>query len=243
MSKLLKAFLANNKEEAEEIYNEYKPLLCSIVNSYVKSTGLDRDDLFSEALLGLALAKRDFDPTRNDNFKQFALRKIKDSLHDYIRRFSAAVVIPSYIKKTSSLLSKLNVCLLSNGIAEDKVINLLYYGTNSNFYTVDMPCEELFIKIRNSAERAGVTYSELVQRAYTLPADITINEYCAVHEVEDPMNLVDIRQLLTDEEAIVVEGLEEGKSFKQIGVENGHSSATWAHGIIKKVRVKLQSWR
>ena len=243
MSKLLKSFLADSKEEAEEIYNEYKPLLCSIVNSYVKSTGLDRDDLFSEALLGLALAKRDFDPTRGDNFKQFALRKIKDSLHDYIRRFSTAVVIPSYIKKASSLLSRLNVCLLSNGITEDKVNHLLYYGTESNFYTADMPCADLFLKLNKAAERASVPYPELVQRAYTLPTDITINEYCAVHEVEDPMNLVDIQQLLTEEEAIVVEGLERGKSFKQIGVENGHSSATWAHNIIKKVRVKLQSWR
>jgi RNA polymerase sigma factor (sigma-70 family) len=243
MSKLLKAFLADSKEEAEEIYNEYKPLLHSIVNSYIKSTGLDSNDLFSEALLGLAMAKRDFDPTRNDNFKQFALRKIKDSLHDYIRRFSSIVVIPSYIKKTSSLLSRLNVCLLSNGIAEDKVKHLLYYGTESDFYTADTPCSELFTKLNNAAERASIPYSELVQRAYTLPVDIAVNEYCAIHEMEDPMDLVDIQQLLTEEEAIVVEGLNEGKSFKQISVENGHSSATWAHNIIKKVRIKLQAWR
>ncbi|HLD89602.1 MAG TPA: sigma-70 family RNA polymerase sigma factor [Patescibacteria group bacterium] len=243
MGKLLKAFLADSKEEAEELYNEYKPLLCSIVNSYVKSTGLDSNDLFSEALLGLAIAKKDFDPTRNDNFKQFALRKIKDSLHEYIRKFSSIVVIPSYIKKTSSLLNRLNVCLLSNGIAEDKVTNLLFYGKESVFYTENMPCSDLFLKLSNAAERATIPYSELVQRAYTLPTDITVNEYCSVHEVEDPMDLMDIQQLLTEEEAIVVEGLNNGKSFKEISIENGYSSASWAHNIIKKVRIKLQAWR
>ena len=225
----------------EEIYKEYIPLLWSIAASYNKSTGLDIQDLYSEAVVGLVLAKRDFDPSRSNNFKYFALRKIKDTLHNFIRRFSTIVVIPSYIKKASSLLNRLNVCLLSNGIPEKNINDLLYFGLDSTMYNEYSCCKDLFDKLNRAAERASISYQELVQRASTLPIDIEVNESCATHNIEDPLSIVDIRQLLDADELIVVEGVANGKTFKEIGKEN-NKSHSWAHNIMKRVRVKMVSW-
>lgn len=230
-----------NNMPMDELYEEYIPLLRSIASSYHKSTGLDVQDLYSEAVMGLMKAEQGFDPDRGDNFKYFALRKIKDQLHDFIRKFSSSVVIPSYIKKASSLFDRLNVCLLSYGVSDEHINSILYYGLDSDVFNEYNCCENLLNKLNSAAERAGISYKELVQRSCTLPIDIEVNDDCAIHTIEDPLSIVDIRQFLTDEELIVVEGISAGKTYKEIGEENNHSH-TWAHNIIKKVRIKLQSW-
>lgn len=242
MAKYLKALLAETQEDAALVYEEYAPLLRSVANSYSKATGLDVNDLFSEAILGLATAAREFDPERSSNFKDFALVKVRDSLHNYIRKFSSVVSIPSYVKKTSSLLTRLQNCLMAHDVPQDHITTLLYYGIDSELFSEYNCCKDIFDKLVAAAERARISYTELVQRSYMLPTNMEITETCAVHEIDDPLLIVDIRQYLDSDEYLVVKGVMEGKSYEEIGAEVGKSH-NWAYRKMEKIRTKLKAWQ
>jgi hypothetical protein len=56
-----KFFLSDNKEEAEKIYEDFKDLINILAYNYARYSGLDKADIFGEALIGLGRAYRDWD--------------------------------------------------------------------------------------------------------------------------------------------------------------------------------------
>lgn len=91
-----KFFLAETPEAAEDIHNNFSTLLNQLAASYAVTTGLDKHDLFGEALIGLARASRDFDPDRGD-FRSYALRRMKNALNEFVRDAKVVVEVPRYI--------------------------------------------------------------------------------------------------------------------------------------------------
>ena len=130
-------FLGSTPEEAEEVFYEFSDTLNTITKSYHNWSRLDKGDLFGTALVGLARAKRDFDPLRSDNFKAFVILKVKNALNEYYRRNKTAVSIPSYVRIANSYINNIKFVLESCGIGPKDTQNVLKNGKEDNRIETD----------------------------------------------------------------------------------------------------------
>lgn len=224
--KFLSCFLADTQEEAEQTHEEFSKCLNSIAYSYHLSTGLDKAELFSEGLVGLARAKRDYDPTRSLNFKTYAIFRIKDALNKYIRENMAPVKIPAYIRKAHSLITKLKQ-ELGNELFEQAL-------RNNN--------REVLGELGSAADRCNLSVIELANRATVLPTELEFLDTEHSSNTDDVFNkiLVDeLKRQMTAKELIVAKGISEGKSYEQIGKEN-NKSKSWVASKIQNLRNRFE---
>lgn len=163
-----KYFLGDTIEEAQETFNAFKSYINNISGTYANAVhNISKDDLFSECVIALAKAKKDFDSKRSSNFKAYAKYIIVDALCEYIRKNRTVVQVPSYINKANKTIVKLKSMLQNNDLWYDLVFN----------------CEDITQEIKhhkqtllNAAKRAKITCEQLVERAEFLPL-ISTEEY------------------------------------------------------------------
>ena len=87
----LKAYSPQIKQVREdELILEYLPMVHKIVSQVVcyLQPPLSREDLVSAGTIGLVKAARDFDPTRDAEFKTYAYIRIRGSVIDELRGWS-----------------------------------------------------------------------------------------------------------------------------------------------------------
>lgn len=225
--KFLSCFLAETQEEAEKTHEEFSGCLNSIAYSYHLSTGLDKAELFSEALVGLARAKRDYDPNRSLNFKTYAIFRIKDALNKYIRENMAPVKIPAYIRKAHSLITK-----LKQGLGNELFEQALRDNNR-----------EVLGELGSAADRCNLSVIELANRATVLPTELEFIDNDHTSNEEGLFNKVLVNELkrqMTTKELIVAQGISEGKSYEQIGKEINKSKG-WVAGVMKNMRHKFMT--
>lgn len=221
----LTCFLADTPEKAEQIHNKFAGCLNSIAYSYHLSTGLDKADLFSEALVGLARASRDFDPKRSLNFKTYAIFRIKDALNKFVRENTAPVKIPVYIKKAHSLITKLKHRL----------------GHEAFEQALKDNNKEALGELGSAAERCNISVIELANRATVLPTELELVEenYSALEDnVYNKILVNQLKEKMTNIELIISQGIVEGKSYNQIGEENNRSKS-WVALQVANMRHKF----
>lgn len=243
----LPAFLAETAEEAQSIYDEFSALLNYTAYSWCRATGLDKGDLFSEGLVGLARAKRDFEPDRSTDFKVFAVYKIRDAMSEYTRKFSSTVVIPSYLSKAKRSMERLKQCLLNNNVPED-IFDMFFHSAMLNgdslkknsHYISYMPCELHVNVIKSAADRASITYVEMIRRLYALPSFVDYEHEVACEDDHTSSDLRDLRSKLDDEEQSIFDGFLEGLTFQEIGDMHGRG-ASWAFRRFNAMKEKLKS--
>ncbi len=209
----LNSFLADTPEKAEKVFKEFKTTLNYLAHSYNKSTGLDKADLFSEALVGLARASRDFDPTKSDNFRGYAIFRVKDTIHNYIRKFSSVIVVPSYIKKAQYVLNKITIYLTSNGVNPNELSVALQqiFSNENNTYT-----NELIGIFNRYADRAGISPEELYERIKIIPYTCKFEETSTTYDLDLKIDLEQIKSSLSLEEQKIWDLLIEEKSLREI---------------------------
>jgi RNA polymerase sigma factor (sigma-70 family) len=208
--KFLKSYLADTPEEAESVYNQFSGLLNTIAFSYSKVTGLDKSDLFAESLLGLARAKRDFNEERSDNFKTFAIYKIKDALSEYIRKNISPVVIPSYVRKANSLINNLKLSL----------------GEQRFFEALEQQDIILLKDLYETAERCNLTVDELVIRASITPSGVEFDDYEGEAETTfSDLLIKQVKEKMSPRERVVAEGILQDKTYEEIATEIGKTKA------------------
>lgn len=216
--------LGDTLEETQELYQQYEKDLNTLAYSYAKTYGLDKSDLFIEALLGLSKAVDSFDNTRSDDFNTYAITKIKDSLEVFVRRMRSVVSIPAYISKAHSIWKRMTDPTLSE--ADRNTARKM---------------------LENAATRSGMTIENLIKRAETLP---TKTDY----EIEAEYNLVDgsrevkriiatttVDQLFTylsPSEKRVAEGLMDGWSQSEIAETYGITPSAVSQ-TVKKMKRKV----
>ncbi len=81
---ILKLAQAGDQHALNQIFEQYRPLLKSLANSYFLPGG-DRDDLLQEAMIGLFLAIQSFD-TKQTHFFAYARLCIRRQLIDCVRQ-------------------------------------------------------------------------------------------------------------------------------------------------------------
>lgn len=88
----------SRKQREDELIVKYLPLVHKIVNKIVTylQPPLSKDDLVSAGTVGLVKAARDFDPSKDAEFKTYAYIRIRGAVIDELRSWSFA---PANIKR------------------------------------------------------------------------------------------------------------------------------------------------
>jgi RNA polymerase sigma factor (sigma-70 family) len=228
-------FLADTMEEAEKLFSEFSKILNMLSYTYSIATGIDKSDLFGEALIGLGRASRDFDKGRSESFKNFAIVKIKTALNEYVRKNSLPVTIPNYI------------------LSAHKIIKMLKKELETDFIdrVEDLPDKNnQLVLLKRAAERARITLEELIKRSEFIPSDIEYNECFDIdalslfEEDQDKVfKMLTVKKLLSlmdETEKQIAEGIMEGKSYNEIGAEFNKTDGWVIYKLNKfKERLKL----
>jgi len=169
--KFCKCFLADTEKEAEKLLKDYNSTLKLLSNKVAALTGLDKEDLYQEGIIGLARAKRDFDEERSENFKIFAIYKIKDAMREFGTTQAVTIKAPQYTKDAIRLASVLRELLVKAG--EYPYIALVDMWNSSSKYVNNDPLEKSIQKARQSlknlADRSHTSVRQLLERSEMIP--------------------------------------------------------------------------
>lgn len=250
---LPKHFLGDTAEEAEALYKEYHGLLNLMAHNYSLASGVDKSDLFGEAILGLARAKEGYEEDRGAKFKTYALYKIKTALNEYVRKNSMSITVPAYIRHANRHLDSLkSVCdfydIDRTDIQESFEKNELEFfnGVEASEKLVKK-AKDLFNNILKAASRAGISAEELIKRAEFVPADIMYKEHLSPSDMVEAEGdrlftalFVDsIKKHMTSTQLTIAEYIMDGKTYKEIGSKFGHSDV-WVRQELDKLRNVLE---
>lgn len=232
----LEYFLGNSPEEAESIYKEFSTLLNKMAYSYSCASGLEKRDLFAEALVGLARAKRDYNLNRSVSFKNYAIFLIKNSINDYIRKLSGVVSIPAYIKLANANILAIKSILLSFGI-ENGEIEYILDQDKLNEIKMDSKnrknCINHITNLKNAADRCNISLKDLIKRSefiYLSSSEYDENDITIIEEQNTTINNIMIDKLTNKMCTIdkdIAQRLLDGQSFEEIGMIYG-KSRNWA---------------
>ena len=245
--KMPECFLADTPEEAEALYGCYSVLLNAMAYNYALATGLQKVDLFGEALIGLGRAYRDWDSNRSDNFKIYAIYRIRDTLNEFARDNMASVKVPAYIKKAHVHVIKLKEIFHTYGVDTDKV--LLCGEIDNRIMGVDRKkCVTLVSNLTKAATRAKATYTKFVERTEYIPEDCILDDSIVKannnyeESLEAALMMKKLQTYMDEVELSICNDIMRGVSYEMIGDEFGKSSV-WVKRKLDKLRDKIvSSW-
>ena len=210
--RFLPYFLGTTREEAKKVYDAFSELVNIISYNYAVATGLDKTDIFGEAMIGLARARRDFDPDRSNSFKNYVIFRVKDAINTFVRNAGSVVSVPVYLKKASTYVNRM-----------------------------ESGCEKARILFEKAAERAGVSSETLVKRVELIPSDEEYDELPddrnedAIHAA---ILVEELKRYMTKDELAISEMIMEGKTFREIADSFG-KTGPWVVYKLKKLRERL----
>jgi len=165
-------FLGDTKEESEGLLRAYDNDLTMLSNRCAMHTGLDKNDLKQEATIGLARARRDFEPNRSENFRIFAIYKIKDALREYVTMQGSNVRLPQYIKDAARLVGTLKK-VMCKGVVLHPYASFTDIWEIACSSEVDKDIAEeingIKTSIENLSSRSHTTITQLLERAEMSP--------------------------------------------------------------------------
>ena len=249
--------LSGSQEQAENIYKDFAGVLNRISYKYSQITGIEKSDLFGEAIVGLAIAYKNWGQIHNElpkkisvGFKTYAILSMKDALNEYIRHNSTSVKIPSYLMKAINNFRKLKNDLELIGVEKNTIEQVM---SNGDITTLKVPLtknvvdrmNEVLKNLDASAERASITLKELYDRSnlirfHTVNVD-SINNTVAYKSEEEDINtaiLVDnLKSKMDKDELLISNYIMEGYSIPEIG-ELMNKKPRWVRYQIEKIREK-----
>jgi tRNA nucleotidyltransferase/poly(A) polymerase len=249
----LKYYLGNTPEEAEENYKSFSQMLNRISASYATTTNLPQEHLFSNALIGLARALRDFDSTRSDNFKAYAYFRIKSVLNEYCNDNLSIVPIPNYIKLAHTHLNAIKMILGRYNVSPESVQDFLSTGKTNKEIILSVEeedvvsCRNCFKRIADLSRNSGVPHANLIERAEFMPSDVSYeDEYITQEDIFKnesrsmwlALAVSKLKELMTDKELEIAESIMVGKTYEEIGEEQTPKrTAAWVkHLSVNKTK-------
>lgn len=236
-----KHLLGSTIEEAEGLFKSFSKILNDIARAYASRSGLDKADIFGEAVIGLAKAKRDYDSSRSDDFRTFALYKITDSVNDYVRRFLGQVNAPAYIRRSARWVIELKDILKSKGLPACCISTITEMDMDG---TAGERGSELLNYISKEARRLNISVDELVERTEQLPKhqlETTLDgqSECSEEQLHAKIVVDKMKKYLTKNELYIVDGIMEGKTHKEIAESLGYTTP-WVTQRLEKIRRRLK---
>jgi RNA polymerase sigma factor (sigma-70 family) len=181
--KFAACFIADTEEEANRMIDKFDNDISMLAIKRHTLTGIDANDLKQEGLIGLARANRDFEESRSESFRIFALYKIKDAMREFITKEASNIKTPQYIKDATYLIESLKKVI-------EKVWDIRYMSYDevwdlSENIQVDSPeirqgiCE-VKNSLNNLAKRSCSSVLQLLERAEIMPRlTIEVEDYAA----------------------------------------------------------------
>ena len=250
-------FIAETKEEANNLYKKYLKTMQFLANKYSMISGLDIEDLVQEGTIGLARASRDFKECRSNDFNTFAIYKIKDAMREFVTSQAVNTKVPQYIKDTARLIKRLRKII--GTIEAVETYSPMDIWWISKKYEENKEVTSNVARIRKSlfnlAERSCTTVEQLVERAEFMPlVDIEITDYNSVDLSENNEKAVieylinrrgisEIKELISKEDFdLIVSYFVEEKTVRELEKEVGLKGPTISvriNKIIEKLKKDL----
>lgn len=164
-------FLGDSDVEALDTLNTYGSDVDMLANRYHMLTGVDKDDLKSEGVIGLARAKRDFETERSKTFRIFAIYKIKEAMREYVSTQSTNVRAPQYIQDAHSIIKKIKGIMEKSGEVKFNSLTDIWEASeiyDSNAHLVK-DVQSLRGSLKSLAERSCTSVHQLLDRADMIP--------------------------------------------------------------------------
>ena len=243
-------YLGDTPEEAETIFHDFSKLLNIMSNGYSMWSGIDKEDLFGTALIGLARAKRDFDPARSDNFKTFAIYKIKNALNDYYRENKTIVNIPSYVKTAHGYINGIKSLLNKYSFNPADIINSGKVENGLMTTNDEIECNKFIKKLNRLSKNVNIPYQKIINRSEYVPTAISFDDentsqeevFIRERQLVDAALFVDkLKDDMTDVELSIAEGIMTNKTYKEIGeAQTPKKSAPWVKQKLDKMKGKFK---
>ena len=249
--------LAGSQKQAEKIYKNFAGVLNKMSYKYSQITGIEKSDLFGEAVLGLAEAYKNWGQINDTlqkktsmGFKTYAIFSIKDALNEYIRHNSASVKIPSYLIKAINNFRRLNNIFETIDTDKNMVEQLI---DNEDITTLKSSLTKNGVKrvvevLKNlnlSADRASITLKELYDRSNLIPFNIIeLNNNSDYGSEEKDINTAimvnNLKSKMDEDELLISNYIMEGYSIPEIG-ELMDKKPRWVRYKLEKLRKKAIS--
>ncbi len=235
--------LGDSLQEAESILEEFSPYINTLAGVYASSTNLDKGEFFGEAIIALGKARHDFNPNKSDNFPAFAKFLIVDAMNECVKRNKALIHIPAYIDKSHSIIIRIKNrianynCDSSRILLEDKYCDTVLPPEISDKVINDITL------LNRAANRAGLKYKELIEKAEFLPLridDSVLNDAeDEQHSIMAKMIVDEIRLLMDEDELAVANLIMEDRTQEEIRTILEHSRV-WVNNRMKSIRQKVK---
>ena len=195
------------KEKQAEVVKHiaaYERLIYKMARKYVRNR-VEFDDLIQEALTGLILACRDFDPERSTNFHTYAIYRMKGKMYEYCIGNESPIYIPtqvakaaSYVKQMQRLLDK-EPYLFDKGDSIGEIIFTKEHCEETNINpSVKADLKELKRKLGNIANNSKTGYTHLAKLAMESLSMIVSDEVLAKYPKETDL----VEDLVANKETI-----------------------------------------
>jgi len=242
--KMPEYFLADSPEEAQALHDNFSSTLNTLSYNYSAATGLPKTDLFGEALIGLARANRDWDSKRSDDFKTYAIYRIKDALREYCIDNASSIKVPLYIRTANNQFNELvSICesydIPVEMLVIEQEIPLVFDPQDA------VRSAQLVTLLINAANRANVSMEKFVQRIQAVPSDELFEnqlppevEEMQTRQLEAALVVDKLRQHMTQEEMVICVGIMEDRSYEDIAKQLGKSKS-WVSNKLRDFKQRI----
>lgn len=94
------------KQDLRKNIENYKRLIFKMARKYVRNR-VEHEDLVQEAMFGLLLACRDFDPSRSRDFHTYAIYRMKGKMYEYCIGNENPIYVPTHVAKAASYVKQM----------------------------------------------------------------------------------------------------------------------------------------
>lgn len=237
-------FLANTAEEAQALYERFSKTLNLLSGNYATATGIPKTDLFGEALIGLARANRDWDPKRSNDFRTYAIYRIKDALREYCASNMNCVSVPVYLRLSHKHYKEL--CSICNEYKIPVDTLAIEQEIPDCFEPEDaIRSAELVVNLINASNRARTNYRVYLERIKSIPEDECFDQQLPPEleerqsrQLEAALVVDKIKKFISEDELLICDGIMKDKTYEEIAAELDKSKA-WVSKKIKEIRTKV----
>jgi len=178
------------RKDVEQHLPKYERLIYKMARKYIRNR-VEFDDLVQEALYGLMLACRDFNPERSRDFHTYAIYRMKGRMYAYCIRNESPIHIPTQVAKAASYVKQMQNLLSKEPYMSDKVgaipevIGIKVHAEEVHMTDVTVRAlKELKRKLGSIASNSETTYATLSSLAMQSLSLIVSDEVLTKHPKE-----------------------------------------------------------
>ena len=159
------------KQDIQQNIEKYKRLIHKMARKYVRNR-VEYEDLIQEALFGLMLACRDFDPSRSNDFHTYAIYRMKGKMYEYCIGNENPIYVPTHVAKAASYVKQMQRLLdkepqfSTEATLVTEIISVREHEAEEKLHpSFRYNLSELKLKLGNIAHNSKMEYENLTRLA------------------------------------------------------------------------------